>query len=395
MTISTPLIALSYDVDALRREQFPITRNTVYLNHAGISPIPQRTFNVMQDANQRFMLNPAGDFPWFMERYEGFKENMRGLINAASKDEIVGIQSTAVALNLVAQAVHWERGQNIVLCDIEFPSNVYPWLRLQEQYGVETRLVPQDDGGLTVEALSRAVDSHTRLVAVSSVQFFTGHRADLNALGAFCHERGILFAVDAIQSAGHIPVDVQASHIDIFVAGGLKSLMGPSGEGFLYVRNELAEQMRPTFVGANAVEDYLHWLKYKLTPLPGAARFNLGTTNWTGIVGLNESVTMLLELGLPAIDLYVTALADYTIDQLKADGYDVVTPAAHGPIVTFRAMPTDQETDALVNRLKEQRIFVVKHWDQQDVAHVRASLHCYNTVADVDRLIHALKENRS
>jgi len=393
VTVSTPLIAVSYDVEALRREQFPITRDTVYLNHAGISPIPQRTFDVMQDANQRFLLNPAGDFMWFMERYEGFKDNMRGLINAVSKDEIVGIQSTSIALNLVAQAITWERGQNIVLCDIEFPSNVYPWMRLQEQYGVEMRLVPQDHGGLTVEALARAVDDKTRLVAVSAVQFFTGQRADLNALGAFCHERGILFAVDAIQSAGHIPADVQASHIDIFVAGGLKSLMGPSGEGFLYVRSELSEQMRPTFVGANAVEDYMHWLKYKLTPLPGAARFNLGTVNWTGMVGLNESVTMLRELGIPAIDSYTTALADYLIDQLKARGYSVVTPTAHGPIVTFRARPTDPETDALVNQLKEQRIFVVKHWDQHDVAHVRASLHCYNTVADVDRLLEALKEN--
>jgi selenocysteine lyase/cysteine desulfurase len=216
----------------------------------------------------------------------------------------------------------------------------------------------------------------------------------LAAIGAFCKERHILFVVDAIQAVGHMPIDVRAMHIDVLASGGQKSLMGPPGQGFLYVQHDLAEQMRPTLVGPNAVDDFLHWIKYKLTPVAGAGRFNMGTPNLSGAIGLLESVTMLREIGLPAIDAYVTALADYAIDQLRAHGYEVITPAAHGPIVTFRAADTDQATDALVETLNAQKIAVVKHWDKQDIAYVRASLHCYNNQSDIDRLVNALKEHK-
>jgi selenocysteine lyase/cysteine desulfurase len=201
--------------------------------------------------------------------------------------------------------------------------------------------------------------------------------------------------VDAIQAAGHIPIDVQAMHIDILSTGGQKSLMGPPGQGFLYVRRELADQLQPTMIGSNGVEDYIHWLKFDMTLRPGAARFNLGTPGVANIVALQESVAMLCELGLANIDTYVTGLADYLIEQLRADGCEVITPVAHGPIVTFRAAETDEATTALVKTLAAQRIFVVKHWDKQDIAYIRASLHCYNNVADIDSLLKALKEART
>ncbi len=390
--ISSP-DTVGYDVEALRREQFPITRDTVYFNHAGISPLPQRTFDALTEANRRLLLDPTGSYdPWFTGKQAAFNETMRALINARRVEEIIGITSTSLGLNLVAQSLPWQRGQNIVLCDAEFPTNVYPWMRLREQHGVELRLVPRQSGGLTVDLLARFVDSKTRLVTVSAVQFFTGHRADLNALGAFCHERGILFAVDAIQAAGHLPLDVQAAHIDILATGGQKSLMGPPGQGFLYVRDEVIGQTHPTFVGPDAVVDHEHWLKYHLTLKDGAARFGLGTTNFSGIVGLLESVTMLRELGLAAIDRHTTALIDYAIDQLRGIGCEVITPTVHGPIVTFRAAPTDAATTELHTALKARRIFLAKHWDAQDVAHLRASVHCYNTAQDIDRLIAALKE---
>ncbi len=267
-------------------------------------------------------------------------------------------------------------------------------MRLQEQYGVEVRFVSPQDGGLMLDALARTVDANTRLVAVSAVQFFTGHRTDLAAVGAFCAQRNILYSVDAIQAAGHMPIDVQAMNIHIVASGGQKSLMGPAGMGFLYVRRDVAAQMRPTFVSPNGVEDFLHWLKYDLTPLQGAARFNMGTHNLSGMVGLLESVTMLRELGISHIDRYVTALADYTIDRLRAEGYEVITPAVHGPIVTFRAAPTDEATTALVEALKARRIFVVKHWNRQDIAFIRVSLHCYNNTTDIDHLFTVLKELR-
>jgi len=389
----SPLVAVRYDVEALRRTQFPITQDAVYLNHAAVSPIPQRTFDAMQEANKVLLLNPSGGYEtWFMPRLSALNEALRQLINAASVDDIVPLQNTSTALNVVAQAIPWQSGDNVVLVDGEFPSNVYPWLRLQEQHGVEVRLIP-DQPGMTLEALVPFVDTRTRLVTASMVQFFSGHRTDLTAIGHFCRDKGILFAVDGIQAVGHLPVDVQAMGIDIFASGGQKSLMGPPGIGFLYVRREIAETMRPTVAGPNGVVDYLHWLKYNLTPLPGAARFVQGTFNFSGIVGLLESVNLLSELGIEAIGAHTTSLADGLIAELLGLGCEIVTPAEHGPIVTFRAAKDEATTVALLEILKGQRIFVGKHWNAADVPHLRVALHCYNNLADIEHLVTALKEN--
>jgi cysteine desulfurase / selenocysteine lyase len=393
MSIS-PLVAVRYDVEALRKAQFPITQDTVYLNHAAVSPIPQRTFDVMQEANKILLLNPSGGFEtWFMPRLTALYEGLRQLINAASIDEIVGLSSTSTALNIVAQSLPWQAGDNVVLVDGEFPSNVYPWMRLQDRQGVEVRLIPNQPG-MTLEALAPFVDARTRVVTASMVQFFSGHRTDLAAIGHFCHEKGILFVVDGIQAVGHFPVDVQAMGIDIFASGGQKSLMGPPGIGFLYVRRDLADSMRPALIGANSVVDFMHWLKYDLTPLAGAARFALGTTNFSGVAGLQESVTFLLALGVEAIGAYTSSLADVAIDELRALGYDVITPAAHGPIVTFRAPGDETAATALLGVLKSERIFIGKHWNATFVPHFRIALHCYNNQADIDRFMTALKENR-
>ncbi len=386
--------AINYDVEALREQQFPLTRDTVYLNHAGISPLPRRTVDAMRKATEYIMLDPAESFEhYFLPRLMTFGESIRELINAQSGSEIVGVSSTSLGLNLAAQALPWKQGDNIVLTDGEFPSNVYPWLRLQEQFGVEIRMIP-NQSGMTLDGLTAFVDGKTRLVAVSMVQFFTGHRTDLTAIGAFCREHHILFAVDAIQAICHLPIDVQAMNIDILATGGQKSLMGPPGQGFMYVREALANEMRPTLVGANAVVDFEHWLKYDLTFQPGAARFGLGTPSIIDMVGLLESISFLRELGIANIGAHTTALADMLIERLREVGYAVITPAVHGPIVTFRAAETQEATVALLEKLKAQRIFIAKHWDAQDVPHLRVSFHCYNNLTDIDRLLSVLKENR-
>ena len=393
MAISATLTA-RYDVAALREHEFPITRDSVYLNHAGVSPLPRRTVEAMREVNERLMLDPLSAFgPWLIQdMIPALSDSLVRLIHAASPEEVVPVQTTSLGLGLLAQAMPWRHSENVVLCDVEFPSNVYPWMRLTDQHGVEARLIPARDGGLTLDAVRAAVDAQTRVVAASSVQFLTGHRTDLAAIGAFCHERGILFMVDAIQSVGHIPIDVQGMHIAALAAGGQKSLLGPPGQGFLYVSSALAPDLRPTVVGANAVEDWIHWLRYDLTPSAGAARFMMGTPSVAGYAGLLASVGLLLELGVAAIDEYTTALAAYAIDRLREAGYRVITPAAHGPIVTFQAAPDDARTSALMAALAARRIFLAKHWDAQDNAYLRLSVHCYNTPEDIDTCISALQE---
>jgi selenocysteine lyase/cysteine desulfurase len=387
-----PSIKAAYDVQALREAEFPLTRDSVYMNHAGVSPLPRRAAEAMRQLVDQLLMDPATAFgPAFFRTDHICRDSFRALINAQSADEIVMVQGTSLALNYLASAIPWVTGQNVVLCDVEFPSNVYPWMTLAER-GVEARIIPARDGGLTPQAVANAIDSQTRVVTVSAIQFFTGHRSDLAALGALCRDRNILFVVDAIQAVGHMPIDVQSMNITALASGGQKSLMGPPGQGFLYVRGDLLSDLTPAFLSAASVVDFMHWLQYKLTPLPGAGRFNTGTPNIVGTAGLLASLTLLHELGVPNIDAYTTALAQYAIDSLRERGYEVITPAAHGPIVTFRAAPDDATTSALVAALAARRFFAVKHWDRQGNAYIRISLHGYNTPDEIDRFLVALKE---
>ncbi|MBI5929282.1 MAG: aminotransferase class V-fold PLP-dependent enzyme [Chloroflexi bacterium] len=387
MTISTTLTPV-YDISALRHNEFPLSETVTYLNHAGISPLPQRSKRTTQAAIESMAHNASKFFgAEGIPMLERFHHELKTYINAEHAGDICPVQSNSLAFNLIANAIDWHPGDNIIFCDVEFPANTYPWMALERQ-GVTCKVVPAQQGTLTVEALDAVVDQHTRLVAVSSLQFFTGGRANLTALGAYCRERGILFSVDAIQSIGHMPIDVQAMNIDILACGGQKSLMALTGIGFLYVRPDLAEQMHPALVAANSVEGWEHWLKYDMTLRQGALRFMTGTFNVPGIFAVVSSLALINELGVTNIDTHTTALASHFMDELDKRGHEIVTPRnpdLHGPIVTFRAAETSEATDQIVKYLAEHDIPTVKHLDAQGQAFLRLSLHCYNNKQDSER----------
>ncbi|MCD4687076.1 MAG: aminotransferase class V-fold PLP-dependent enzyme [Anaerolineae bacterium] len=399
---------LTYDLDAVR-QAFPICTTLTYLNHASISPVPAPTKAAMQTVGEWLTTEPGAFFsptppPELGNIFVAFNTEVAALINADDMREIVGVQSTSTAINAIAQAIDWQPGDNIVFSRVEFPSNAYPWMSLQRR-GVECRIVPDDgSGGPSVEAFVPYVDDHTRVIAVSAVQFLTGHRADLAALGAFCRARGILFVVDAIQAAGHMPIDVQAMQIDVLASGGQKSLMGPPGQGFLYVRQAVCETLQPALIGPNATVDWMFWLDYDITPEYGAQRFMMGTPNLAGMFGLLASIRFLREIGLPHIDAWTQHLSRYAIDDLTALGYTVITPRdALGPIVTFRIGDPDPDDTAamqtadthaadLLAHLTAQGVRLTKHLDARGVPHLRIATHCYNTENEVHRVSAILEE---
>ncbi|MBX3056660.1 MAG: aminotransferase class V-fold PLP-dependent enzyme [Anaerolineae bacterium] len=375
-----------YNVEQLRADEFPGSREALYFNHAGISPLPARTQARVKWAIDEFARQPGR---FWMEHglpyAERLRQEMAVFLNAASPREIVPSATTSAGLNAVAQAMAWQPGDNVVFCDVEFPSNVYPWMSLARE-GVESRLVPSADGGLTLAALQPYVDDRTRVIAASAIQFFTGHRTDLTAVGRFCQERGILFVVDAIQAIGHMPIDVQAMHIDVLACGGQKSLLALPGQGFLYVRQEIAEQLQPRAIGSNATVDYLHWLKYDLTPLPAAQRFMSGTPNMPGIIAIVESLGLLRELGVEHIDRHTRALSERATAVLTNLGYRVISPQpAHGPIVTFAVNRSSAEADTLVAALADRDVILVKHLDREGNTYLRVSFHCYNTLVEIEQ----------
>ncbi len=381
-----------YDVTSLRREEFPNAANLTYLNHAGISPIPQRTKREVQSAIEKLSEDPNAFFgKYALPAFVDIQEFLARYINATSPMEIAFSTTTSAALNAVAQAVDWRPGDNILFCDQEFPSNAYPWMSLSRD-GVESRLVPTDNGGLTLRQVMAHADGCTRAVAASAVQFFSGHRTDLAAIGRFCRERNILFIVDAIQAIGHMAFDVQAMKIDVLATGGMKSLLALPGAGFIYVRDEVAASMQPRLIHGNSTIDYMHWLAYDLSPQPGAARLASGTPNVPGVLSIGASLSLLNELGPANIDAHTTALTHYAINALTREGYEVITPAdAAGPITTFHSPFDSETTDRLVQYLADRQVVVCKHLDAGRKAYVRASVHGYNTTTDIDRLVEEIR----
>lgn len=385
-----------YDITTLRQNEFPVSHNYIYFNHAGISPLPIRTRDKVQWAVAELAAQP-GDL-WLnhgLPAMETFRRDLATLINAADPQEVVPATTTSFALNSFAQSVAWQPGDNVLFCEVEFPSNAYPWMSL-ERDGVEVRQVPASVGGLTLPALEPLVDERTRLIAASAIQFFSGHRTDLATIGAFCRERGILFVVDAIQAIGHMAFDVQAMNIDVLASGGQKSLMAVPGIGFMYIRAPICQTLKPRFVGGNATVDYMHWLDYDMTFLPGAQRFAIGTPNLPGIFSVCASLSLLRELGVDNIDRHTSRLAAQAIDVLSGRGYEVITSRqAHGPIVTFKSGLSHQATDALVEQLQQRRVTLVKHLDAAGTPHVRLSFHCYNTTEEIEQFMQILDEARS
>ncbi|GAB4469646.1 MAG: aminotransferase class V-fold PLP-dependent enzyme [Anaerolineae bacterium] len=380
----------AYNLNELR-DLLAVTRQGIaYLNHAGMSPLPAPAAARMIAAVEAMQREGAGVYATIVEpAIEELLTNIGRLVNAAP-DEIALMPNTAAGLNTIAQSLPLHPGDEVLLCDVEFPSNVYPWQNLARR-GISTRLIPAREGGLSLEEIEANLTPRSRVLAVSAVQFFTGRREDLHALGHCCAQHGMWLVVDAMQAAGIVPIDMQEMGIHALAAGGQKALMGPPGQGFMVIRRDLAEQMTPVFVGPLSVENWEHWLAYGMTPRPGARRFDLATVNVPGIVGLNESIKLLLGLGIDHIAEWVTTLSSLLIEDLEQRGWRIITPhdpARRANIVTFA---WQGDAKAAVARLKEQGVILTAHLDAVGNPHLRVSSHCYNTVQEVLRVGEAVE----
>jgi selenocysteine lyase/cysteine desulfurase len=270
----------------LRDTEFPIIEKCVYLNHAGVGPLPRRSAARM--GMLAGWVSASGDRFWLERQEEA--ERVRGLaarlLGAREVHEIAFVENTSSGLSLVAEGVDWKPGDNVVGADFEFPSNVYPWMSLASR-GVEYRRAPERDGRIDPEELLALIDDRTRILALSSVEYASGFRSDLARLGAACRERGVLFVVDVIQSLGALAIDVERDLVDVAVASAHKWLLGPEGIGLLYVSDRVVETLRPARSGWRSVRDIFAWKDLDLTWGEGAKRFESGSLNVYGIVALS------------------------------------------------------------------------------------------------------------
>lgn len=372
----------AHDLLRLRDEQLPVTRECVYLNHAGVGPLTRRATARMAEMAGNTSL--AGDRLW-QERIDE-AERARGLaarlLGARAPHEVAFVENTSTALSMVAEGLDWKPGDNVVGAAFEFPSNVYPWMSLAGR-GVEYRRAEERDGRIDPEELLSLIDDRTRMLALSWVQYASGFRSDLARLGAACRERDVLFVVDVIQGLGALALDVEQAQVDVAAASAHKWLLGPEGIGLLYVSDRVVERLRPVRSGWRSVRDRLQWTDYDLTWSEGAGRFESGTLNVYGIAALGGSLEILLEVGVAEIEPRVLALTGLAARGLADLGFTVVSSRQRGEtssIVT--AVPPGRGAGDLVRELNGRDIVVAAR-----AGRLRIAPHFYNTAEEVERCL--------
>jgi len=365
------------------RRDFPVSKNHIYLDHAGVAPVSLRAKTAIEAFLTESAEGAAFNYPRWAQRIAEVRKLCAQLVNAGVND-IAFIRSTSHGLSLVAEGMVWRSGDNVLFCEKDFPSNILPWINLKDR-GVEARAIPSQGGLVRIEDIERSMDGRTRLVAVSSVQYSNGSRIDLKRLGALCRKKGILLCVDAIQSLGIIPMDVQEFNIDFLAADAHKWLLGPEGIGIFYCRKELVQSMRPPLVGWKSVRNEFDFDHPVLQLKNDAQRFEEGSQNVMGIFALGAAIELLLEIGIEAIEKRVLDLGDKIIEEAGKRGLSILTPLSRsergGNITIVGGFDPEVVRDAL----RERGIMVNVRGGG-----LRLSPHFYNTAEDIKTLFQNL-----
>jgi selenocysteine lyase/cysteine desulfurase len=373
--------------DALFAEEFPQVGGLIYLNHAAVAPWPLRTAEAVRAFAAENTRSGAQHYPRWLAREARLREQLRELVNAASVDDIALTKNTSEAISLVAEGIDWQAGDNIVTTTEEFPSNRIPW-QAQAQRGVNLREVRINQPG-PEQALIDACDRATRLLTVSSVQYGSGARLDLELLGAHCRKRGILFCVDAIQSLGAIACDVQASGADFVMADGHKWLLGPEGLALFYSRPEARDRLRLHQFGWHMVEAAGNFDQRDWRIAHSAQRFECGSPNMLGIHALSASLSLLLEIGMAEVSRRVLERSTYLYELLMGvSGIRFLTPVEErrrAGIINFTIAGCDP---ARLHRGLLDRNVICAHRG----GGVRLSPHFYTSLQELDRAVACVSE---
>lgn len=371
----------TFDVAALRAAEFPVARRVAYLNHASDSPMPARTAAAMAE-RVAVLQDPARETGQREEHAAAARARLGRLLNAPPA-QIGFLTNVAEAMSTVAMGMDWRPGDEVVLVEREFASLVYPWRNL-ERFGVRPVFVPKSGGGTDLDRVAAALSPRTRAVAISDVEYLTGFRNDLVGLGRLCRERGVLFAVDASQSLGAVPVDAAAWGADVVAAVGYKWLAAMHGIAVLYVAEAAMARIRPVAPGRLSVAGGWQSRDYALDWHPDARRYQGGAPNWLGIVALAASLGLLEEIGADAAMAHARSVLDYLLAGLQRLPVEIASdlrPTHRSQIVAFTT-GSEAGDAALVDRLTAAGVAVSLR-----PFGVRLSVHYWNTAADADRLL--------
>lgn len=363
--------------------EFNIRNDIIYLNHAGVSPWPSRTAKAVQEFADENMTQGSLRYPEWLEVETGLRKQAQKLINAPSPLDIALLKNTSEALSVVAYGLEWKKGDNIVSCNQEFPSNRIVWESLAQK-GVEFREADFNISGDPEDALFSLVDNNTRLITISSVQFSTGLKMNIERIGEFCKKHGILFCVDAVQSLGAMQFDVQQIQADFVMADGHKWMVGPEGLAVFYSNPDARDRLHLNQYGWHMVEAAGDFDRRDWKVARSARRFECGSPNMLGIYALNASLSLLLETGMDHVEKEILSRSEYLFDKIKTrPELELITSTSQGRyagIVTFRRTGIDS---ALLYQHLMQNKVVCAHRS----GGIRLSPHFYTPYEQLDHVI--------
>jgi selenocysteine lyase/cysteine desulfurase len=373
--------------DDLRQREFPVARDKIFLAHAGVCPLPRRVADAISECARQSMLGDQEAF--VMHRLDDARKLGAQLLNC-QPDEIALVGPTSLALSFVAAGLKFRCGDNILIYHDDYPSNVYPWMALAEK-GVEVRLLnTRGLGVIRAKDVMGQVDENTRLVALASCHFISGFRLEHAAIGKFLRERGILFCLDAIQTLGAFPTTVE--HVDFLAADAHKWLLGPCGAGIFYVRRELQEKLNPPIYGWHNVKNPNFVAQEQIVFRSGAVKYEAGTHNLIGLVGLIAAMEQALEIGIENIAAELLRKRALLVPALQAKGFTVLNAGAKtenaGGIVSF--FQPGKDLAALHKKLSDAGIVASLRTDRKGQNYIRLSPHYYNTDAELHRALELL-----
>lgn len=400
---------MNIDFEKIRKEEWPVLETMTFLDAACVSFAPQRTVKAVKafadmTAVQEEANSSAHHIAMDSLRHKAYDEATK-LLNA-DPEEIALVESTSHGLNIAAQGIELQDGDNIITTNLEFIQVALPWCVMRKDKNIDIRVCKTEDNRFTAKDFAALVDDKTKLIVMSTLEWCNGWQTDLKELGDYCKEKGVYLVVDAVQQLGVTKIDTKACHIDILTAGGHKWLNSPYGTGVLYVNKETLPKLKQSYAGyLNTTVPEGGWGAYWENPAAPsvnnwtfdntARKFEIGgTSNYTGAIALGESLALVNEIGIENIEKRVREIAVYCMDRIEEIGGTLIThrdPGHFGGIVIAR-LYDDLDVDRMIlKKLHARRIFIAQRFTDF-IGGFRISCQYFNNEKDIDTMIDAMKE---
>ncbi len=400
---------MNIDFEKIRKEEWPVLETMTFLDAACVSFAPQRTVKAVKafadmTAVQEEANSSAHHIAMDSLRHKAYDEAAK-LLNA-DPEEIALVESTSHGLNIAAQGIELQDGDNIITTNLEFIQVALPWCVMRKDKNIDIRVCKTEDNRFTAKDFAALVDDKTKLIVMSTLEWCNGWQTDLKELGDYCKEKGVYLVVDAVQQLGVTKIDTKACRIDILTAGGHKWLNSPYGTGVLYVNKETLPKLKQSYAGyLNTTVPEGGWGAYWENPAAPsvnnwtfdntARKFEIGgTSNYTGAIALGESLALVNEIGIENIEKRVREIAVYCMDRIEEIGGTLIThrdPGHFGGIVIAR-LYDDLDVDRMIlKKLHARRIFIAQRFTDF-IGGFRISCQYFNNEKDIDTMIDAMKE---